>query len=52
MSFCTNFGGKRSLVIGINADDWMVVSVSALYGVRAATYAEKSCLGNTQGLVF
>jgi len=30
--------------IGKNADDWVVVSVSALYGSSAAAYARKTCL--------
>jgi len=30
--------------IGRHADDWVVVSVSALYGARAAAYAGKTCL--------
>jgi len=39
--------GKLQLhcpVIGKNADDWAVVSVSALYGASAAAYAEKTYL--------
>jgi len=30
--------------IGRNADDWAVVSVSALYGASVAEYAEKTRL--------
>jgi len=35
---------RESAVIGRNADDWAVVSVSALYGVSAAAYAGKTSL--------
>jgi len=31
-----------SACIGRNADDWVVVSVSALYGASAATYPGKT----------
>jgi len=44
---CLKLIGKAQLHcpgIGRNADDWAVVSVSVLYGVSAAAYAEKTWL--------
>jgi len=42
---CLKLIGKAQLHcpgIGRNADDWAVVSVSALYGASVAAYAEKT----------
>jgi len=53
-SKCLMLIGKaqlRCLGIGRNADDWAVVSVSALYGASAAAYAGKTRLMNV-GLDF
>jgi len=44
---CLKLIGKAQLHhpgICINADDWAVVSVSALFGPSAAEYAGKTCL--------